>query len=96
LVPAELAATSVRATDDIAAIGPIDVVLLTVKMYDLEAAAASLAPLLADHIVVVTLQNGVEAVDIVARHVGREADVATPIHSFISAVLKPQVQGGET
>ncbi|MGH9174306.1 MAG: 2-dehydropantoate 2-reductase [Vicinamibacterales bacterium] len=62
----------VVATADPAAIGVVDVVLLTVKMYDLEAASASLGPLIGPGTVVVTLQNGVEAVDMAAEHVGRE------------------------
>jgi len=45
-------------------------VFLTVKMYDVDAAAASLGPLLRPDTMVVTLQNGVEATDMVARHVG--------------------------
>src|SRR5918995_6171456 len=62
---------NVTATDSTASVGPVDVVLLTVKMYDLEAAAVTLRPLLGPDTVVVTLQNGVEAIDIVAQHVGR-------------------------
>lgn len=61
---------SVRATDRIDSIGPVDIVLLTVKLYDLDAAAATLAPLMGPDTAVVTLQNGVEASQIVARHVG--------------------------
>jgi 2-dehydropantoate 2-reductase len=65
--------------------GPADVVLLTVKMYDLETAAASLAPLVDHDTVVIPLQNGVEAVDIVARHVGRE-HVAGGV-AYVAAVI---------
>jgi 2-dehydropantoate 2-reductase len=60
----------VQATDRPQAIGPVDVVLFTVKLYDVEAAAATLGPLIGPDTVVITLQNGVEAVDMVARHVG--------------------------
>src|ERR671917_285920 len=56
--------TSIRATDDVKSVGRVDVVLLTVKMYDLDAAAATLRPLIGSDTVVVTLQNGVEAVDL--------------------------------
>jgi 2-dehydropantoate 2-reductase len=61
---------NVKATSDVASIGPCDVVLLTVKMYDLDTAAAMIAPLIGDTTAVITLQNGVEALDIVGRHVG--------------------------
>ena len=75
----------VRATSDPATVGTVDAVLLTVKMYDLESAAASLRPLIGEHTVVVTLQNGVEAVDIVAAHVGRD-HVAGGV-AYIAAVI---------
>lgn len=61
---------TVRATDRPQAIGPVDVVLFTVKLYDVDAAAASLAPLIGPDTVVITLQNGVEAMDMIAQHVG--------------------------
>jgi 2-dehydropantoate 2-reductase len=60
----------VQATDRPQAIGPVDVVLFTVKLYDVDAAAATLGPLIGPDTVVITLQNGVEAVDMVAKHVG--------------------------
>ena len=75
----------VRATGDVRVVGEADVVLLTVKMYDLESAAATLAPMVGAGTVVVTLQNGVEAVDIVSRHVGRE-HVAGGV-AYVAAVI---------
>ncbi|HUE89656.1 MAG TPA: 2-dehydropantoate 2-reductase [Vicinamibacterales bacterium] len=75
----------VRATGDVDAVGEADIVLLTVKMYDLETAAAALTPLIGRNTVVVTLQNGVEAVDIVARHVGRD-HVAGGV-AYVAAVI---------
>jgi 2-dehydropantoate 2-reductase len=75
----------VHATSDPRAIGPVDVVLLTVKMYDLDAAAAALHPLIGSDTAVVTLQNGVEAVDLVARHVGRPHVVGGV--AYVAAVI---------
>jgi 2-dehydropantoate 2-reductase len=75
----------VNATDDPATIGNVDVVLLTVKMYDLEAVCRSIGPLVGERTVVVTLQNGVEAVDIVSRHVGR-GHVAGGV-AYVAAVI---------
>ena len=75
----------VKATDNPRDIGPVDVVFITVKMYDLESAAQSVGPLLGPGTVVITLQNGVEAVDIAARHAGRE-HVAGGV-AYISAVI---------
>jgi 2-dehydropantoate 2-reductase len=62
----------VQATDSPEAIGPVDVVLFTVKLYDVDAAAVSLKPLIGPNTVVITLQNGVDAVDMVAKHVGAD------------------------
>lgn len=75
----------VTATDDPGAVGPVDVVLLTVKMYDLAAASKTLSPLIASRTVVVTLQNGVEAVEIVAAEVPR-AHVAGGV-AYVGAVI---------
>src|SRR5262245_39867522 len=57
----------VQATDRPQAIGPVDVVLFTVKLYDVDASAATLGPLIGPDTVVITLQNGVDAMDMVAR-----------------------------
>jgi 2-dehydropantoate 2-reductase len=62
----------VQATDRPQAIGPVDVVLFTVKLYDVDSAAATLAPLIGPDTVVITLQNGVDAMDMVAKHVGAD------------------------
>ncbi len=63
---------TVHATDRPQAIGPVDVVLFTVKLYDVDTSAATLAPLIGPDTVVITLQNGVDAMDMVAKHVGAE------------------------
>jgi 2-dehydropantoate 2-reductase len=63
---------TVQATDRPQAVGPVDVVLFTVKLYDVDASASTLKPLIAPDTVVITLQNGVEATDMVAKHVGAE------------------------
>ena len=62
----------VQATDRPQAVGPVDVVLFTVKLYDVDASAATLAPMIGPNTVVITLQNGVDAVDMVAKHVGAD------------------------
>ena len=62
----------VQATDRPQAVGPVDVVLFTVKLYDVEASAAALEPMIGPNTVVITLQNGVDAMDMVAKHVGAD------------------------
>jgi 2-dehydropantoate 2-reductase len=58
------------ATDDPAAAGPVDVVLLGVKSWQVEEAARAMAPLLGPETFVVPLQNGVEAADQLAGVLG--------------------------
>jgi 2-dehydropantoate 2-reductase len=62
----------VDATDAPSAIGPVDIVLFTVKLYQTEAAIPQLEPLVGPSTLVVPLQNGVESVDILSRAIGRE------------------------
>lgn len=62
----------VQASDDPAAIGPADVVLFTVKLYDTDAASRLLPPLVGPQTIVLPFQNGVDGVDIVTRAAGRE------------------------
>ncbi len=75
----------VPATDDPAEIGPVDIVFFTVKLYDTDAAARTLPPLVGPDTAVIPFQNGVDAVDIVRRAVG-------PTHTaggtaYVSAVI---------
>lgn len=60
----------VSATDDPSSIGPCDVVLFTVKLYDVETALASLPPLVGPETVVIPFQNGVDSVGLVSRAIG--------------------------
>jgi 2-dehydropantoate 2-reductase len=75
----------VSATDDPAAIGPVDVVFFTVKLYDVEAAASALPPLVGPDTAVIPFQNGVDGVGIVTRAVG-EAHAAGGT-AYVSAVI---------
>jgi 2-dehydropantoate 2-reductase len=77
----------VRASADPRELGAADVVFFTVKLYDADAAAAQLAPLVGPDTMVVTLQNGVDAVDIVAGHVGRAHTLAGV--AYVAAVIDP-------
>lgn len=62
----------VTASDSAEDIGPVDVVVFAVKTYDSEKAAASLGPLLKPSTRVVTLQNGIDSVETLGRHVPSE------------------------
>lgn len=63
----------VHATDDTREIGAVDAVLLGVKTWQLVPAITALEPLIDADTSVVTLQNGVEAPDLVADTIGRHA-----------------------
>ena len=59
-----------QATDDPADIGPCDFVLFCVKSFDTDAAAARLGPLVGAGTAVISLQNGIENEDVIARELG--------------------------
>ena len=61
-----------QVTDDPADIGPCQFVLFCVKSFDTDAAAARLGPLVGDGTAVVSLQNGVENEETLARAVGED------------------------
>lgn len=62
----------VRVTDNPAEIGPVDIATFAVKLWDTEAAAEQLRPLLAKGGHVIPFQNGVESVERLARVLGAE------------------------
>ena len=81
---------AVEATDDPAAVGPVDIVLFTVKLYDAEAASRALLPLIGPETAVIPLQNGVDAVDILARQVGRPHTAGGTVY-LAAVVAEPGV-----
>ena len=60
----------VRATDDPATVGPVDIVLLSVKLWDTETAAQAIKPMLGPGTGVISLQNGVDAEPMLLRLLG--------------------------
>jgi 2-dehydropantoate 2-reductase len=62
----------VRVTDDPARIGPVDLVIFAVKLWDTEAAARAMAPLLGPETGVISLQNGVRKDEILRPIVGEK------------------------
>jgi 2-dehydropantoate 2-reductase len=53
----------VQATDDIAGIGTVDIVLCCVKLWDLENVAGQIPPIIGPDTAVIPLQNGVDAAE---------------------------------
>ena len=62
----------VTATADPADIGPVDMVMFLVKLYDTESAARAMAPLLGARTSVVTFQNGVDGWQRIGSIAGRD------------------------
>jgi 2-dehydropantoate 2-reductase len=63
----------VRVTDDPAGLGPVDLVIFAVKLWDTEAAARSIMPLIGPDTGFLSLQNGVRKDDILRPIVGAKA-----------------------
>jgi 2-dehydropantoate 2-reductase len=62
----------VEATGDAASVGQVDVAVLAVKTYDNRTALPLLRPLVGEHSIALTLQNGVDSSGEVAEVIGRE------------------------
>jgi 2-dehydropantoate 2-reductase len=74
-VHGDLHLPKVNVTDDPAKVGPVDVVLFAVKLWDTEKAAAQARPLLGPNTRVVTLQNGVDSYERIAPILGAERTI---------------------
>jgi len=89
----------VQATSEPREVGPVDVVLMGVKLYDLKSAAEAARPLVGPGTMVVPVQNGVTAHEELAAVLGRERVVGGLVFmsSFVVepgiAVHKSQVHG---
>ena len=97
------------ASHDPAAIGPTDLVLLAVKMYDLVLAADLIRPMVGPETGIVTLQNGVDAPGVIAGLFGKartvggvcviNGEIAAPgviQHNALNAVIVGELGGGES
>ena len=76
----------VTATETPADVGFVDIVVFAVKAYDTDSAAAAIVPLVGPATRVVTLQNGVDSVDAVARAVPRSQVVGGT--TYIAALIE--------
>ena len=63
----------VSATDDPSSIGPVDLVIVGVKLWDTESAARQIEPLVRQGASVVSFQNGVDKDEVLARVLGSPA-----------------------
>jgi 2-dehydropantoate 2-reductase len=81
----DLLLESPNVTDDPAEIGPVDIVLFAVKLWDTEQAARQSLPLIGPQTRVIPLQNGIDGPDRIASILG--ADVVVPGSAYIATVL---------
>lgn len=76
----------VRATGEPGEVGPVDLVLFCVKTYDTDAAAAQVRPLVGPDTVVLSVQNGIDSAERIARVVGPAAVIGGV--ALVSAVVE--------
>ncbi|MBV8793436.1 MAG: 2-dehydropantoate 2-reductase [Hyphomicrobiales bacterium] len=82
----DIALGPVRATEAPKEIGAVDLVIFAVKLYDTEVAAAAVVPLVGPATRVVTLQNGIDSVETLARFMPRSQVVGGA--TYMSARLE--------
>src|SRR3712207_2300988 len=65
----------VAATDDPREVGPVDLILFCVKTYDTDTAAESIRPLVRPETMLISLQNGIDNEERIARAVGHDSGI---------------------
>jgi 2-dehydropantoate 2-reductase len=66
----DFAVSPLRATDDPTSVGPVDAILMAVKAWQIPGAAAQIAPMLGADTMVVPLENGIDAPEVLSQIVG--------------------------
>lgn len=79
-----------QVTDDPREIGPVDIVLFATKLYDTESAGALCMPFVGPDTAVISLQNGVDSEEQLARKLGA-AHVAGGVTRISAAIAEPGV-----
>src|SRR5271166_1443151 len=80
----------VNVTDDPKQVGPVDVVLFAVKLWDTETAGAQTRPLVGPHTRVITLQNGVDSCERLAPILGDDATIGGATY-VVTTIARPGV-----
>lgn len=84
-VHGDLHLRNVNVTNNPDSVGPVDIVLFAVKLWDTEAAAERTKPLVGRNTRVITLQNGVDSVERVAPILGSEQTIGGV--AYIASVI---------
>jgi 2-dehydropantoate 2-reductase len=82
--------TPTQATDDPASIGPVDVVLFCVKLWDVETAGAAIRPIVGPTTAVIPLQNGIDASERLIPILGKNA-VMGGVAQISATIAEPGV-----
>jgi 2-dehydropantoate 2-reductase len=80
----------VNVTDDPKQVGPVDVVLFAVKLWDTETAGEQTRPLVGPHTRVITLQNGVDSCERLAPILGDDATIGGATY-VVTTIARPGV-----
>ncbi len=89
-VHGDLHLKDVDVTDDPRQVGPVDVVLFAVKLWDTETAGEQTLPLVASNTRVITLQNGVDSVERLAPILGEDATIGGATY-VVAKIARPGV-----
>ncbi len=89
-VHGDLHLPKVNVTDDPKTVGPVDVVMFAVKLWDTEKAAELTRPLVGPNTRVITLQNGVDSVERIAPILGADQTIGGVAY-IATVVEKPGV-----
>jgi 2-dehydropantoate 2-reductase len=80
----------VNVTDEPKQVGPVDVVLFAVKLWDTETAGEQTRPLVGSNTRVITLQNGVDSVERLAPILGDDATIGGVTY-VVTRIVRPGV-----
>src|SRR5262245_21709767 len=86
----EVGTAAIAATDDPAIVGPVDVIVQAVKLYDCAAASQQMLPMVGPDTMVLPVQNGITAPDEVGAVVD-PAHVVTGVIYINSTIVRPGV-----
>jgi 2-dehydropantoate 2-reductase len=89
-VHGDLHLKDVDVTDDPRQVGPVDVVLFAVKLWDTETAGEQTRPLVTSKTRVITLQNGVDSVERLAPILGDNVTIAGATY-VVTNIVRPGV-----
>ncbi len=85
---------AVQATDDPREIGPVDLILFCVKTYDTDTAAGSIRPLFRPDTMLISLQNGIDNDERIAREAGHTSRFGAV--AYVSSAIKAPVVVAQT